>query len=155
MTILSTELECFWNKIKKDDCWVWLGAKKTGRIRKGKTQYYSACSFRGKNEYVHRIFYRAYKGEIADGLEIDHTCRNTLCVNPDHLEAVTHSENVQRGTAWHKIAKTEKDKTHCPQGHEYTKENTYMHKNQRHCKTCGRIRAREYQARKRAKEKGE
>lgn len=156
MKLSEIELNRFLNKINKQEngCWIWTGATKTGRIRNGKGEKYSVCTLRRKNEQAHRVLFRHYKREIQQGLEIDHLCRNTLCVNPDHLEAVTHSENVKRGTSWHKVAKIQKDKTHCPQGHEYTKENTYMHNNQRHCRECVRNRAREYQARKRAKAKG-
>lgn len=49
------------------------------------------------SRYAHRVSYEHYKGPIPDGYEIDHTCRNHRCVNPDHLEAVTHTENVHRG----------------------------------------------------------
>lgn len=48
-------------------------------------------------EYAHRIAYVKAKGEIADGLTIDHLCKIRNCINPDHLEAVTLSENVKRG----------------------------------------------------------
>jgi hypothetical protein len=48
------------------------------------------------NELIHRKHYEQFKGPIPDGLEIDHTCRNTRCVNPEHLEAVTHAENLRR-----------------------------------------------------------
>ena len=46
--------------------------------------------------YAHRFAYEQAKGAIPDGLEIDHLCRNRRCVNPDHLEAVTHQENQRR-----------------------------------------------------------
>lgn len=49
---------------------------------------------------AHRYFYEHMVGEIPDGMVIDHLCRNTLCVNPEHLEPVTQSENVLRGARW-------------------------------------------------------
>ncbi len=48
---------------------------------------------------AHRWFYEQAKGPIPDGLSIDHLCRVPPCVNPDHLEAVSHTENVRRGKA--------------------------------------------------------
>lgn len=81
-------------------------------------------------EYAHRVAYIEANGPIPDGLEIDHLCRVTLCVNPSHLEAVTHAENVRRGLAV---------RTACPQGHDYTEANTYRNpKGHRLCRTCNR-----------------
>ena len=50
-----------------------------------------------KQVAVYRYFYMKYKGLIPKGKEVDHLCRNTSCVNPDHLEVVTHAENIRRG----------------------------------------------------------
>ena len=64
-------------------CWIW-GAVENGRG-------YGVCKDpkTGASVYAHRMSYSIYKGEIPDGYEIDHLCRNVWCVNPDHLEAVT------------------------------------------------------------------
>lgn len=71
-------------------CWNWTGAiLKTG---------YGAMSWLGKNKPAHRIAYEQFVGPIPDGLVLDHLCRNTRCVNPDHLEPVTSTENIRRGT---------------------------------------------------------
>lgn len=84
--------------------------------------------------FAHRFSYIIHKGEIPPKLVIDHLCRNTLCVNPDHLEAVTHKENLLRGIGPTSI---NAKKTHCIHGHEYTPQNTdYKPNGTRRCKTC-------------------
>lgn len=45
----------------------------------------------------HRRVYVQKRGPVPPGLELDHTCRNRACINPDHLEPVSHAENVRRG----------------------------------------------------------
>ena len=50
----------------------------------------------GKKQGAHRYYYEQHKGQIPKGMEIDHLCRNRGCVNPDHLEAVSHSINLKR-----------------------------------------------------------
>ena len=80
--------------------------------------------------------FEALKGSVSKGLELDHLCKNPRCVNPAHLEPVSHKENVRRGRA----GKYCKDKTHCPKGHEYNFENTWIgvskRGNYRRCKIC-------------------
>lgn len=76
---------------------------------------------------AHRAAFISGKGPIPQGLEIDHLCRNTRCVNPDHLEAVTRLENVRRGL--------KATQTHCIHGHEFTPENT-MYKKVNGCRVC-------------------
>ena len=133
-----------WQKIDKNNpngCWVWTGAKARGG--------YGHINIGGKFPSAHRVVYEMIKGEIPEGLLLDHLCRNPSCVNPDHLEPVTHKENLKRGIG---ISSQNSKKTHCPQGHEYTEENTYVSKrNQRTCKQC----AREQQIARRKRLRGE
>jgi hypothetical protein len=87
--------------------------------------------FRAPGEQrAHRTAYILAKGPIPEGLVLDHLCRNTSCVNPNHLEAVTHAVNMARGINSNRI------KTHCKRGHEYTLDNTYMYNNARYCREC-------------------
>lgn len=149
--IPDIKLRNYLKRIKKSKgCWVWQGAKSMHK-RHISISFYGRISKNGQSYPAHRLFYEIYKGEIPKGLEIDHLCRNTLCVNPEHLEAVTHSENMKRGIAHFKLMEIAKAITHCPQGHEYNKENTSVFNNQRHCKTCVRNRARIYANNKRRK----
>ena len=71
-------------------CWVWQGSKNS----KG----YALAWKDGRTVSAYRWFYEQANGPIGDGLEIDHRCRNRLCVNPGHLEAVTHAVNMRRSS---------------------------------------------------------
>ena len=124
--------ELFWPKVKKtDSCWIW-----TGKIN---TKGYGLFYFRHKCTVAHRKCYLVLKGKIPKGLVLDHLCRNSLCVNPNHLEPVTQRENLARGI------NTPATRIHCPQGHSYSKENTQIEKNGgRKCRICRRRLASRY-----------
>lgn len=85
--------------IDENDCWIWNAALN----QKGR---YGTFNYRGRCRYAHQAAYIMFKGNVPDGLEIDHVCQNTYCVNPDHLEAVTHLENVRRS----KVTKLDHEK---------------------------------------------
>lgn len=119
-------------------CWDWQG-------RPNYEGGYGRMSLRGKQYFVHRISYTLHVGPIPDGMEIDHLCRNRMCVNPSHLEAVTGRVNTYRGQGPSAINSR---KTHCIRGHELVPGNLYKAANKRLCKACGRLRERErYQRR--------
>lgn len=76
--------ERFWAKVEKtDSCWLWTGATNNGYGRYG------------AKDWAHRFAYELVRGPIPLGLEIDHRCRNRLCVNPDHLRLATRKQNVE------------------------------------------------------------
>lgn len=109
----------FWAKVDADgDCWEWMGA----RNPKG----YGIFGTKGKNVYAHRFAWEILVGPIPDGLIIDHRCKNTPCVNPDHLEPVTYSENITRGAGPY-LTTIRRAVTHCKHNHEFTDENTYTY----------------------------
>lgn len=109
-------------------CWLWLGAQNRGYGR----VWLTLEGHKRKPLQAHRIAYETERGPIPDGLHLDHLCRNSFCVNPYHLEAVSNSENVRRGNPGIR----QLEKTHCPQGHPYDGANTYTWHGQRQCRVC-------------------
>lgn len=100
-----------------DDCWMWTSfIDRDGYGRTG-------------DGMAHREAYTLFRGPIPDGMEIDHLCRVRACVNPDHLEVVTHAENVRRGAA---------ARDTCKQGHPYTESTTRYYRGARVCRVCVR-----------------
>lgn len=123
----------FWSKVDVGcewDCWAWTASK----CRDG----YGTYGVEGKTLSAHRVSFELLRGVIASGLELDHLCGARGCVNPDHLEPVTHRENVRRGKLGRTTAARQLGKSHCPSGHAYSGENLYIWKGQRMCRTCRR-----------------
>ena len=119
----------FWSKVEKGPkCWNWIARDIHGFG-------YGRFSVRSKKLEAHRYAYESCIGPIPKGLEIDHLCRNPLCVNPAHMEAVTHIENIMRGMSPHAICAR---RTHCLRGnHPLSGENLFINANgQRECKIC-------------------
>ena len=113
---------------------------------------YGIFTHQSRGNLAHRVAYNLIRGSIPDDLEIDHLCRNKPCFCPAHLEAVTHIENLRRAPDWTEFHSR---KTHCPQGHPYTAENTRMYQGRRFCRECGRDAERKYKLRlKMEKQKG-
>jgi hypothetical protein len=109
-------------------CWEWKGPAGGPRLSDGRFSY-------GKigRLYTHRLAFDHWNPPAPYELEIDHLCRNTLCANPEHLEAVTHQENIRR---WRALT------THCPAGHPYDETNTQIYKDgSRRCRECARQKA--------------
>jgi len=121
------------------ECWIAL----TSEV--GDTGY-RKIKRNGKTYRVHRWVYEQFVSPIPDGLVIDHLCRVKACIRPDHLEAVTISENTRRGrspeiTRARNIANR---KPFCGRGHLMEEDNLYRWKERRSCWTCRKEKELEY-----------
>lgn len=124
----------FWEKVDRNggapanphtavagQCWIWTAAQRS-KHHPG----YGAFRYKGKQQLAHRVAWQMVRGEIPDGLVLDHLCRRPACVNPDHLETTDQGSNVRRSLT----------KTHCKRGHELAGDNLYHHKGGRACRLC-------------------
>jgi HNH endonuclease len=122
-----------WAKIDATGpCWLWTGALDT--------HGYGHVCRDGRDLQTHRAVYEILVGPIPPGLTLDHLCRVRRCCNPDHVEVVTRTENLQRSP----IALAGRPRqTHCARGHELNADNIYRNtRGSRQCKTCAKERAR-------------
>lgn len=122
----------FLSKIKKLDngCWIWNGFLD----KKGYGYFKIKLGIPGLQIMAHRASYLLFIGDLIKGLEIDHLCRNRACVNPEHLEQISHKENNRRSESPTAINAR---KTHCKNGHELIGNNLRIRKNgQRLCRPC-------------------
>lgn len=117
------------HKKPKSFCWIYKG----NVIPNG----YGMFSIKNDQLYAHRLSYELFKGEIPKGFHIDHLCKRKLCVNPEHLEAVSQRENNRRSDCPSGINSR---KTHCPKGHELKGDNLRQYelrvKGSRSCRIC-------------------
>lgn len=132
----------------QERCLLW-----TGKVGRGGYGRFTRDD--GTTVAVHRFVWEFVMGRaIPEGMQVDHVChgkaveqgtcsgagdegcRHRNCCNPEHLELVTASENTKRQDH------AERRKTHCPVGHEYTEENTFVRNGRRVCKECERARDR-------------
>jgi hypothetical protein len=119
----------FWeNIIIVGSCWLWTG---TVFVQTGYGEWYNG---RFVSTAHSEAFYRYYGYRPDKRHEHHHLCVTRLCINPLHL--------VLRTRLFHEDSapSVQRNKTHCPQGHEYTKENTVLERtangNSRKCRIC-------------------
>jgi len=137
--------------VLQNGCWSFNGAKNQDG--------YNRFNVNKREVFAHRAFYELFNGEIEKNMLLDHTCHNKerdtcvggrscehrACVNPAHLKVVTIKENLHTGNS-HRFNLI---KTHCPQGHEYSVDNTQIKRRKngsvgRSCMQCKRDYMREY-----------
>lgn len=133
--IVGDDVARFWSKVDKTaqgGCWMWTGSTSPDG--------YGVLRVNRATVYMPRYSWELANGPMPLGTEPDHLCRNRWCVNPDHLEPVSHRENILRGESPQAVNAR---KTHCPQGHEYTPENTKVQtRGGRLCRICQREHSR-------------
>lgn len=127
----------FFRKLRQvGDCWVWTAA----------TDQSGYGLFQGGDRMIrsHIWSYNFFIGEVPEGLQLDHLCRNRPCCNPWHLDPVTPLVNTQRGIG-------SGSRTRCPQGHPYDLINTYRTPSgKRVCRRCAQASRARYEAKKRS-----
>ena len=130
-------------------CWVWQGAI-SGNYGYGTVGIPKSIEA-NRQARVHRVVWIATRGQIADGLVLDHDgpegCHNRACANPEHLQAVTPRHNtVTTGTG---LFAQQALRTECPQGHPLSGSNldpTQLARGQRACHECRLRVTREFNA---------
>jgi len=114
--------------VSERGCWLWTGAVHGNG--------YGAFRLNGKQIGAHRAAYTILVGPIPNDKELDHLCRTPTCINPAHLEAVSHQTNVHRGTNPSAINAA---RDSCIHGHPFDESNTMHRPNgKRTCRTCHR-----------------
>ena len=115
-------------------CGEWQGARQK--------QGYGHVWHDGRIVSTHRLAYALAVAPIPEGMTVDHLCFNPPCVNPDHLRLLSRRDNQKNQRS--------AQATHCKEGHEFTKENTYIRPTgRRQCRACNASAARRLYERKR------
>jgi len=133
----ESDIMRFWDKVLFEDCWIWSG---NCNVHTG----YGMFKLKNKNFYAHRIaYYLINHSQPPLSHDLDHICKIKNCVNPDHLEVVTHSVNCMRGS----LGEIQKI---CKNGHKLEGYNRMIIEIRNNgsekvrCRKCGNVRQRGY-----------
>jgi hypothetical protein len=144
--LTESEKRRFISRIRKDNsgCHVW-----TSPLDK---DGYGTFYLRRRNRRAHRVAWYDMHGEIPKGMVINHICRNRACVNAQHLQVVTVTENTLKDSAT--VSAINARKTHCAQGHIYDR--TYRTGRgrgyQRYCSICAAAKSKRLREKWRAED---
>jgi hypothetical protein len=147
--------ERFWAKVDKDGpvhsvlgtpCWLWTGARDSAGYGNLKLRSFVT-------DKAHRVSWALNFGPIPDDAFVLHRCDNPPCVNPGHLYLGGHLENMADMVERDRATRYRAAWTHCPEGHEFTPENTRIVSTtgKRLCRICVRRRGREQDKKRRKK----
>lgn len=115
-------------------CWVWLGYTSGSNLKYGR---WGKCD-EWRSKPAHKAVWEMFNGPIPDGLQLDHLCNNTICINPAHVQATTTRVNTLRGN---NPAAVNARRTHCKKGHSLADAYIYRKRDgrpYRSCRECGR-----------------
>lgn len=127
-------------------CWLW-------QLSTGSNGY-AQMRLGSQTRRVHRLAFELWHGWEPVGLDVHHLCARRRCVNPEHLEAITHRENLLRSAST--VTARNAARLRCGQGHAFDQANTYRdRRGSRRCRACNRERARRRAERERAADPGQ
>lgn len=110
--------------VAENGCWEWTGR----RTPNG----HGFVSWNGRQKPVYRVVHELVTGSASNAEDFDHLCRNRSCCNPDHVEGVTHAENMRRGV------QSFDTRTHCLSGEHALTPDNVVHRadGRRACRAC-------------------
>lgn len=119
----ASDLHRFFDKVEPDpnsDCWLW-----TGAVMRNGYPLFGLGGRKGDTYLAHRVAVNHFVQLDIEDAEVDHLCGVRCCVNPEHLEAVSHQENMGRAI-----------KPACRKGHPHS--DSYYWHGHRYCRECRR-----------------
>lgn len=121
-------------EVDQNQCWEWQGCFSGSQIS------YPYFRYNGSTKRAHKFSYKYFKGEVPDGITVNHDCNNKKCVNPKHLSLMTIQENLKL-----RLPRKIEDRTQCKKGHPLTGDNLYLYRGRtKQCYICKKEYMRHY-----------